>query len=454
MKNRFISFIIVPIIMLTLLASTFAINFNSVSAQQAQLTPAQQAQLQAQLQQIEQEIIQQQQILTQKKGEGVSMSRDISILNAQIKQAQLKIQAHQLAIDNLGKDIVVKSQTIGTLGDRIDQGHASLADIIVKTNELDNFSLVEAFLAKRNLSDFFLDVDSFNTLQDSLKTYVNDVREAKSETETEKQGLDEKRSQEIDTKVDVEAEKTKIQSSESAKTKLLSLNKKEQNNYQSVINQKQAQATAIRNALFALRDTPDIKFGEALSYANEAFKVTGVRPALLLAVITQESNLGSNIGSCYMTDEATGAGVKASTGVPIANVMKPTRDVAPFLTITQALGRDPHHTLVSCPFTIGYGGAMGPAQFIASTWMLNKDRVGTAVGKSFPDPWVPRDAFMASAIYLSDLGAGIGGYTAERNAACKYYSGSSCSGSNTFYGDQVVAKANSIQANIDILQSQ
>jgi hypothetical protein len=62
---------------------------------------------------------------------------------------------------------------------------------------------------------------------------------------------------------------------------------------------------------------------------------------------------------------------------------------------------------------------------------------------------------MASALYLADLGAVSGSYTAERNAACKYYSGRACSDSiNTPYGDQVMAKAAGIQTNIDFLNSQ
>jgi hypothetical protein len=60
---------------------------------------------------------------------------------------------------------------------------------------------------------------------------------------------------------------------------------------------------------------------------------------------------------------------------------------------------------------------------------------------------------MATAMYVSDLGAGAQSYTAERNAACKYYSGKACNGSlNNFYGDQVVAKANKLQTNIDLLE--
>jgi hypothetical protein len=88
--------------------------------------------------------------------------------------------------------------------------------------------------------------------------------------------------------------------------------------------------------------------------------------------------------------------------------------------------------------------------------VIFKERVASAVGISgMPDPWNPGHAFMASAIYMSDLGAGSGTYTAERNAACKYYSGRACGlvKGNTTYGNSVLSLADSIQRTmIDPLQ--
>ncbi len=152
-----------------------------------------------------------------------------------------------------------------------------------------------------------------------------------------------------------------------------------------------------------------------------------------------------------MTNQQTGAGIKVTTGAAVANVMKPSRDVQPFLRITTAAGRDPSQTRVSCPFDTGYGGAMGPSQFIPSTWELFQSRIAQALGKANPDPWNAQDAFMASALYLSDLGAFNGDLAGERNAACRYYSGRGCDSkkpANSFYGDQVMAKATSIQVNM------
>jgi membrane-bound lytic murein transglycosylase B len=164
--------------------------------------------------------------------------------------------------------------------------------------------------------------------------------------------------------------------------------------------------------------------------------------------MTQESALGKNVGACYLTNNATGDGVNAKSGTALDSVMNPTRDVPPFLEILKEIGGDPSKTLVSCPQSIGWGGAMGPAQFIASTWMIIKDRLAAAVGISgMPDPWNPAHAFMATAMYLADRGAVSGSYSSEKNAACKYYSGSACTKSSLVagYGASVMALADNIQ---------
>jgi len=101
----------------------------------------------------------------------------------------------------------------------------------------------------------------------------------------------------------------------------------------------------------------------------------------------------------------------------------------------------------------GWGGAMGPSQFIPSTWELYAKKIATALGISgMPNPWEPEHAFMASSIYLGELGADNGGYTAERTAALKYFAGSNWNKkANAFYGNSVMSLANKIQANIDLL---
>lgn len=130
------------------------------------------------------------------------------------------------------------------------------------------------------------------------------------------------------------------------------------------------------------------------------------------------------------------------------SVMKPTRDVQPFLSITSSLGYDWKKTIVSCPIAGvgGWGGAMGPAQFIASTWQSVASRVSSITGTS--NPWNAQDAIVGSSVYLSKLNASTS-YLSQIKAACRYYG---TGGSNCSYGRQVMSKMNKIQDDIDYLK--
>ena len=131
--------------------------------------------------------------------------------------------------------------------------------------------------------------------------------------------------------------------------------------------------------------------------------------------------------------------------------MKPARDHEPFKAITAELGLDPDTTPVSCPMRdkktgeqIGWGGAMGPAQFIPSTWMGYRAKVSALTGKP-ADPWDIRDDFIASAIKLAADGA-----TSENGewaAAMRYFSGST-NEKFRFYGDNVILLAEKYEADI------
>lgn len=430
-----------------LILNPLIIPLDAAKAQTQETVAEREARLRAELARIEQEEAETQKILEVAKAQSSSIQRDLTILNAQTKAAQLEIQKKNVLLQTIGKDITNKTQKIKTLEQRIANGKESLAQIIRKTNEIDSYSLPEVLLARADMTEVLSDVDSFDSIKKSLHDLFFSIREAKAQTETEKQQLDKKKNQELDAKYVIESEKKAIERNEEEKKVLLNASKAQEKTYEQILAEKRQKAAEIRAALFALRDTAAIPFGTALEYANEAAKLTGIRPAFLLAILTQESALGKNVGSCYLTNPETGAGVGINTGSVIPNVMKPTRDVQPFMTITKELGIDPYKTLVSCPQSIGYGGAMGPAQFIPSTWMIFKDRIAKTIGVPLANPWRAKDAFMASAIYLTDLGATNGSITSERNAACRYYSGSSCApGSiNETYGNQVISKAYNIQ---------
>jgi membrane-bound lytic murein transglycosylase B len=203
-----------------------------------------------------------------------------------------------------------------------------------------------------------------------------------------------------------------------------------------------------------LRDSAGISFEEALKYAEAASAKTGVRAAFVLAILKQESDLGKNVGTCNRVGDPAEKSWKVIMPGPNDGHRSYRDDQTVFLEITKELGLDPDTTPLSCPWGNGWGGAMGPAQFIPTTWKSIAPRVESLLGVSTANPWDPAHAFMASALYVSDLGASGGNYTAEKTAALRYYAGSNWNlPQNAFYGNGVMAHAAEMQKNIDFLNS-
>ena len=443
--------VIAFIILVAVYGSGFITFQHSTKAQE--LTPEERATLERQYDELQREIAVQEQIIKDTQAKKNTLQGDVTTLNAQIKAAQAQINAKNITIKQLSSQIVKKNAVIGELSSRIERGKESLAAILRQTQMLDDYSVVSVALSAQSVSGFFIDLDAFTSIKTDLKSLFADIRDAKEQTENEKADLATKKDQTADAKYEVEIQQKQITNNKIQKQQLLTITANQEAAYKKILAERQAKAAAIRAALFPLRDAGAITFGNALAYAKEIQAKTGVRPALILAVLTQESNLGANVGQCYLTNDSTGAGVGKNTGTPFAKVMSPTRDVSPFLALSNQLGFDPHRQVVSCPIASagGWGGAMGPAQFIASTWALYASRVASARGVAVANPWDPQDAITAMSIYLGGLGAGSGGYTAERTAAAKYYAGGAWATAGRGYANSVMALAGSLQSNIDFL---
>ena len=420
-------------------------------------TPEEKAACTAQYNELQAEIAAQQLIITQTQAKEKTLTGNVTQLNAQIKAAQDQIAAKNIAIGQLSNQIQAKTATIATLTSRINAGKESLADMLRQEAQIDDTSIVAVAFGDQNVSSVFADLDAFASIQTGLQSLFTQIQTDQAKTQAQKDQLAAQQSATQDAKYDIQTKQQQVAASKAQQQQLLAITNNQEAQYQKVLAANQAKAAQIKAALFPLRDAGAITFGTALTYAQAAQKATGVDPALVLAILTQESNLGANVGQCYLTNDTTGAGVGKNTGTAFAKVMSPTRDVPPFLALSNKLGFDPHHQVVSCPIASagGWGGAMGPAQFIASTWALYSARVGAASGEAVANPWDPRDSIMAMSFLLADNGASAGGYTAEYNAAARYYAGwnGPATAAGKSYAGQVMAQVSSIQQNIDFLSN-
>ena len=399
-------------------------------------------QLEADLATIEKEISTYQVLIDGKRSEAASLQRDISILDAQIKKTKLEMQSLELIISKLSAQIKEKEQSITHISSTIDEQKLSLAESIKKLHEYDDASMVEVMLSNAKLSDYFNDVDAIDVVQDSLQKQFFNLRSTRDEEVTLKNEYAGEREEQVEARALLAIERQGLESKERERQKLLKDTKGVEATYQKVVTARRRDATTIRAELFKLQGSAAISFEKAVLFAERASASTGVRVAFILGILAQETDLGRNIGQCNLPTDPPQYRWQA--------IMKPSRDIEPYKQITAELGLDPEAMPLSCPQGGGWGGAMGPAQFIPSTWQLMKGKIAALTGHNPPNPWDPEDAFMASAVYLGDLGAST--VTGEREAAGRYFAGGNWNGSlGRRYASQVLEKAAVYQEQINII---
>lgn len=418
------------------------------------------------LSQIDQQILVQQQLVERKQSERQSLERDIDILEAQIKKSQLGIQSRSIAIKQISEQIGQKEGIIDILTERQDKQRKSVASLLRKTEEVDDHSLVEVLLANKSFSEFFADFEDYRTLNNSLRESLQVLSGIQQDTTLQKQSLEEKQQEEARAKQLQEEEKAAIQEKESEKNGILTVTKGEEAAYQAHLAQTQRTAAQLRQALFQLAGGGGrIPFPEAVSLAKFASNKTGVSASFILAILEQESEFGANIGQCTYDQMVQDKPTMGPGSVPVFTVMA---DVLVF---------DIKSQMVSCPISYGstrygWGGAMGPSQFIPSTWALyggyvntgndvyvyqpGSDAIRQLLGTNTPSsPFRNQDAFLATSLLMRDNGATAGTYNAEWTAAIRYYSGWNGINNpkNHFYGDQVMERKARLEAEIKTLDA-
>ena len=443
------------IILLSILILTFALGVLPNLFSLAQMNPQEERQsLEKELKELVEKITQYEKDITKTAEEKKTLQNQIYSLRKRIEQLDLQIRQSNLIIKDLGFQIKDTEGSIEKTSLEIERSRQKLANILRLIYEEDQRSIIEILVSEPKLSNFFDNLIALESLSSKNQELLEDIKALKSDLGGQKESLSEEKE---DTEKVAKIKALQKQQSEEARKEQEQILKMTEAQYQKSLKEKQEaekKAAEIRDRLFELVGVPEAKvptFGEALEVAKYAAGLTGIRPAFLLAILQQESAIGKNVGQCYLVNPATGQGVRVSTGGKEPRTMHPTRDVPHFLIITKELGRDYSKTFVSCPMSIGWGGAMGPAQFIPSTWVLYKGRLSAILGRA-GDPWNIRDSFLASALYLSDYGAKTKTQDGEWKAAMIYFSGSTKNSAFYWYADNVLKIAAGFEKDIETIE--
>jgi membrane-bound lytic murein transglycosylase B len=365
---------------------------------------------------------------------------DLEDTQEELEKEEERLKAHQEALDAIQTNLNATLYQIRQVEDTIETTEATIerkADEIKSLEKRLSLQkkvlqgLVQSFYVQSQdpLSKILLEEGGLSalahtrdhtvTFQGRINGIVDDVKETREKIIGEKDNLEELKKEKEALLVVKKQQEQQLQ---------------EKQNYQATkVAKSESKVRSLNSRLSSIRSILSGFLGDSYSLddvvdaVKNASKETGVRKEFLFAMLDKETDLGRFTGGCTYE-----------------NTRIKDADKKEFKKITKALGYDYKKVKVSCSLSYGYGGAMGVAQFMPTTWIGYKDEISKKTGNSPADPWDLEDGIMGMAIKLDRAGADS--KSKEHYAAKLYYCGGPSSAYwNTHceaYADTVTSWAN------------
>lgn len=378
---------------------------------------------------LQQEIKKIEEKMAKTEQEKKSLKNQVSALRSRIQKLELQIQQGQIIIKDLSYQIKDTETSIEKTSLKIDSSKEKLVNLLRTIYEEDQKSLIEILFSEETLSGFFNNLMALEILNLKSQELLEDIKDLKSSLEKQREKLDQEKESLAQT---VKVQTIQKQENEMAREKQEEFLRMTEAQYQQYLKEKkelEKRVAEVMNRIAQLtlpglavpRDPKELY--ELAKWAGGA--AGGVRPALILGLLEVESALGVNVGQC----NCAGQPVCRHPELNYKQVMRSNQWLV-FETIVRELGLNVNTTPVSCYVDGGkvqMGGAMGPAQFMPTTWLNSgyKQRVEEISGVKPANPWRARDAFLAAALYLADWGASAQNRQSEIGAVTAYLCGTS-----------------------------
>ncbi len=282
---------------------------------------------QAEIQKLEQQIAAYKEEIKNKKAQEATLSKQISYMESQIKRLeteikliQTKISATSLTIEELGSEITARSSDIV-------KQKSNLSEAIRTIYELDQEPPFYLVLKNDNFSDFLNQVQFVQSLQQNIKTKLDDIKELKSQLEIKKTDFEEQKSQLEQFHNELSGKNIVLSNQKDEKEDLLYQTKSEERRYQQMLSDLQKKRQEIQKEIYSLED----KLRLAIDPSSIPAYRSGVLEWPLKGIITQKYGPTSQTGFVNnVYNFHNGIDIEADVGDPIkaaaAGVVKAAGD--------------------------------------------------------------------------------------------------------------------------------
>ena len=371
-----------------------------------------------------------QQDIFQKNQKEESITNDIEVLEADIKKIELQIQETELTISQLNLEISAKQTEVQDMQKKVDERKIILKKFLQDIYARGDNATAGMIFGNQSFSDYFFQAESLESFENQAKDVFDQFVFLRDSLKKQKEDLMGKREEKENMRYIQVDQENSLKREREMKDLLVAKIQNEKEALTQGMEKMQAELSVLQSL------GEPIAMEEAIKAAKYASGLTKVAPEFLLGVLRVESGLGTNVGGGrYKTD------------------MNPAQWDT-FKNICKELGVDPNSTPVSRRACYnrdssdgcgGWGGAMGPAQFMPSTWMGYKSKVEKTTGEVPANPWDIKDSLVAMGLKLAAVdGVTSGDRKAWAKAAGMYLAGGNWE-NYPWYSDRVLFYADSFK---------
>ena len=336
---------------------------------------------------------------TKKKKETIKNSyvQNASILKGHINRLVGNINSVKKEAERVNEEIDQAEKNIENKQKQIQISRVRVSKILREISYYKREMRLIVLDDRKGLEEYIRVQKAVEELQKKAVGDLYELKEEKKSLEKDKADKDALKDKLLSEKNSLEGEKQKKNSDLYSVNKQIAIKDKEIKAINRKINALQSALSSFLGKSFNAKDIV-----EAVKFAS---KRTGVRKEFLMAMLDKETDLGRFTGGCTYK-----------------NTKMRSTDKKIFKSICKELGYNYKKKKISCALSYGYGGAMGVAQFMPSTWLGYKSAITRYTGHNPPDPWSLTDGVMGMAEKLKRGGADR--KKGEHYAAKLYYCGS------------------------------
>ncbi|MBC7982118.1 peptidoglycan DD-metalloendopeptidase family protein [Candidatus Parcubacteria bacterium] len=247
--------------------------------------------------------------------EAQTLNNYIKTLDNQVKATSLDIKKSQSSIDKTNLEITKLSTAIVGNEEKIARLRSGMEESIVNQYKLDDVSIIENFLAEKDILASVREIEVLKNIQNSIQSAVDEIFQVK-------QGLEVDKTEEQVKKGDLEKEKEKLKTKQTSlsivkntQAKELEITKNQESNFKKILAERKKQKEAFEKEMF--------EYEKKLKYVLDPSSIpksgTGALGWPLEAVrITQVFGSGAGVNKrLYSSGTHNGVDFGAKIGTPV-----------------------------------------------------------------------------------------------------------------------------------------